>query len=74
MVLGDRQGKPNKILTDSDNQKRMIHSLTEVDYLKIEKRNHIMFACQFYEDRQICVQEQYKDSDGFTRFNDLFRL
>lgn len=74
LVLGDRYGQPNKVLTDSDNQKRMIHSLTEVDYLKVENRNHIMFACQFYEDRQICVQEQYKDTDRFTRFNDLFRI
>lgn len=52
----------------------MIHSLTEVDYLKIEKRNHIMFACQFYDDRQIVVQEQYKDEEGYTKFNDLFRV
>lgn len=54
LVLGNR---PAKTLTDADGSKRMIHSLTEVDYLKVESRNHIMFACQFYDDRQIRVQE-----------------
>ena len=29
----------------------MIHSLGSVDYLKLESRNHILFACQFYENR-----------------------
>lgn len=71
LVLGN---KPNKTLTDADGAKRMIHSLTEVDYLKVESRNHIMFACQFYNDRQIRVQEQYVDGSGFTKFNDLFRV
>ena len=71
LVLSD---KKEKMLTDSEGQKRMIHSLCSVDYLKLEDRNHILFACQFYDNRQICVQQQYKDAAGFTKFNDLFRV
>ena len=41
LVLGY---KPPKILKDANGNKRMIHSLCSVDYLKIEPRNHILFA------------------------------
>ena len=42
LALGNQE---KKVLRDMDGQKRMIHSLGSVDYLKIEKRNHILFAC-----------------------------
>ena len=51
--------KPIKLVQDKDSQKRLMHSLGSCDYLKIEKTNHLLFACQYYEDRQICLQEQY---------------
>lgn len=33
----------------------MIHALGVCNYLKIEPTNHILFAMQFYDDRQICI-------------------
>ena len=53
----------------------MIHSLGSCDYLKIDERNHLLFSCQFYDDRQICVQEQYNDPVHMTtRFNDIYKV
>lgn len=52
----------------------MIHSLGKCDYLKIEPTNHLLFAMQFYDDRQICLQEQYNDNDGMTHFDDIFKI
>ena len=71
LVLGTHTKK--KVLADAEGSKRMIHSLGSVDYLKLEDRNHIMFSCQFYNDRQIWIQEQYTQ-ESFTKFNDLFRI
>lgn len=51
-----------------------MHSLGSCNYLKIEKTNHLMFACQYYEDRQICLQEQFIDQHGDTDFDDIFRI
>ena len=73
----------NRVIKDSDGQKRMIHSLGSLDYLKLERRNHIYFSCQFYNDRQIWVQEQYHDkvenekgevSNGETHFKDIYKI
>lgn len=66
--------KPNKLVLDKDNQKRLMHSLGSCDYLKVARTNHLLFACQYYEDRQICLQEQYQDQDGDTRFDDIFKI
>lgn len=52
----------------------MIHSLGSCNYLKIEDTNHLLFAFQFYDNRQICIQEQYKDNEGCTQFVDIFRI
>ncbi len=52
----------------------MIHSLGSCNYLKIESTNHLLFAFQFYENRQVCIQEQYNDADGGTHFEDIFRI
>jgi hypothetical protein len=62
------------MVKDKDNQRRLMHSLGSCDYLKIESTNHLLFACQYYEDRQICLQEQYNDLDGFTHFDDIFKI
>lgn len=73
----------NRVIKDSDGQKRMIHSLGSLDYLKLERRNHIYFSCQFYNDRQIWVQEQYHDkvendkgevTNGETHFKDIYKI
>ena len=66
--------KPSKIVKDKDGLKRMIHSLGKCNYLKIEPTNHLLFAMQWYEDRQICLQEQYNDYDGQTHFDDIFKI
>uniref|UniRef100_A0A7S3ILI3 Ion transport domain-containing protein n=1 Tax=Strombidium inclinatum TaxID=197538 RepID=A0A7S3ILI3_9SPIT len=71
LALGE---KPGRVVKDKDGLKRYIHSLGSVNYLKIESTNHLLFACQFYEDRQICLQEQYNDHDGNTHFDDIFKI
>jgi hypothetical protein len=53
--------KEKRVIKDAEGFERMIHSLGSCNYLKIEPTNHILFACQFYDDRQICIQEQYND-------------
>ena len=42
LSLGDKEGR---VLKDVDGQKRFIHSLGTTEYLKLEKTNHILFAC-----------------------------
>lgn len=61
LALGEKEGRSIK---DKDGQARFIHSLGSINYIKIEPTNHLLFACQFYEDRQVCLQEQYSDSEG----------
>lgn len=52
----------------------MVHSLGKPNYLKIESSNHIMYSFQFYDDRQIWLQEQYNDTEGQTHFEDIFKI
>ena len=52
----------------------MIHSLGRCNYLKIEKTNHLLFACQDYWNRQVCIQEQYNDNEDQTKFDDIYRI
>jgi len=61
LALGE---KKERVIKDNEGFDRMIHSLGKCNYLKIEKTNHLLFACQFYENRQICLQEQYNDKEG----------
>jgi len=42
LALGE---KPGRAVRDQDGQKRFIHSLGSVNYLKIEPTNHLLFAC-----------------------------
>ena len=44
-----------RLLTDSMGQLRTMHALGSMNYLKIEPSNHILFACQVYENRKVCV-------------------
>jgi hypothetical protein len=71
LALGEKEGR---VVKDNEGQKRFIHSLGSVNYLKIEPTNHLLFACQFYDNRQICVQEQWNDADGQTNFEDIFKV
>jgi hypothetical protein len=71
LALGE---KPSRVVKDQEGFDRMIHALGKCNYLKIEKTNHLLFACQFYENRQICLQEQYSDSEGQTHFDDIFKI
>ena len=66
--------KESRVVKDKDGQRRMIHSLGSCNYLKIESTNHLLFAFQFYQNRQICIQEQYNDQEGNTHFEDIFRI
>lgn len=66
--------KPARVVKDNEGFDRMIHSVGSCNYLKIEKTNHLLFACQFYDNRQICIQSQYDDLDGNTHFDDIFRV
>mmetsp|Transcript_802 Transcript_802/g.1014 ORF Transcript_802/g.1014 Transcript_802/m.1014 type:complete len:155 (-) Transcript_802:1707-2171(-) len=47
----------NRIVKDSEGFERSLHSLGSCDYMKLEPTNHVLFACQFYENRQICLSE-----------------
>lgn len=71
LAIGEKE---SKVVKDKDGLNRMIHSLGKVNYLKIEPTNHILFAMQFYDDRQICLQEQYNDIDDMTHFDDIFKI
>ena len=54
LALGEKEGRQIK---DKDGLARFIHSLGSINYIKIEPTNHFLFAWQFYEDRQVCLQE-----------------
>ena len=71
LALGEKEGRAVK---DKDGLDRLIHSVGSCNYLKIEPTNHLLFACQFYNDRQICIQEQYNDGDQQTHFDDIFKV
>jgi len=60
IALGE---KPSKVVKDNEGFDRMIHSVGSCNYLKIESSNHLLFACQFYDNRQICIQEQWIDAE-----------
>lgn len=49
--------KPSRVIKDNEGYDRKIHSLGSCNYLKIEPSNHLLFACQFYNKRTICIQE-----------------
>lgn len=52
----------------------MMHSLGSCNYLRVEKTNHIHFRCQFYDNRRICVQDQYIDEMDQTNFDDIYKI
>lgn len=66
--------KSERVITDQDGFKRMIHSMGSCNYLKIEPEQHILFACQYYDDRQICIQDQYDNHLQQTQFEDIYRI
>ena len=61
LSLGNSGGR---VVKDKDGLERFIHPLGACNYLKIESDNHLKLACQFYDDRQIKVQDQYEDVTG----------
>ena len=65
LALGEKE---NKVVKDHEGFNRMIHSLGSCNYLKIEPKNHLLFACQFYENRQVCIQHQHLDAEEQTKF------
>lgn len=71
LALGEKAGK---CVVDKDGLNRWIHSLGSCNYLKIEPTNHLLFACQFYDDRQICLQNQWVDEAAQTHFDDIFKI
>ena len=48
LALGE---KPGRVIKDQEGFERYIHSLGSINYIKIEPTNHLLFACQFYNDR-----------------------
>jgi len=71
IMLGEK--KP-RVLKDKDGQIRLLHALGEMNYLKIEPTGHVYFSCQFYNDRQVCLQEQYQDMNNNTKFDDIYKI
>jgi len=41
----------NKVVKDKDGINRMLHSLGKCNFLKLESSNHLLFACQYYDNR-----------------------
>ena len=41
----NNESHEKKIIKDISGQKRLIHSLGSLNYLKIEPTNHLLFAC-----------------------------
>ena len=55
----------------------MIHSLHCYNFLKIDPENYILFACQKYHERQICIQQEFLLSKGEkeeTSFQKLYNI
>lgn len=52
LALGEKEAR---VVKDNEGFDRMIHALGSCNFLKIEQTNHLLFACQFYEDRQVCL-------------------
>ena len=55
--LGSKSSK--RQITDNIGERRVIKSLGSVNYLRVENTNHIHFKCQFYDNRRVCIQNQY---------------
>ena len=47
--------QPERAIKDKEGLRRKLHSLGSKNYLKIEKTNHLLYACQYYEERQLCI-------------------
>jgi len=72
LALGE---KPSRIITDDKGAPRMIHSLGSCNYLKIDPSNHLLFACQYYDNRQVSIQEQYLDGkEEQTKFTTIYKI
>lgn len=52
LALGEKDAR---VVQDEEGFDRMIHALGSCNFLKIEPTNHLLFACQFYDDRQVCL-------------------
>ena len=46
-----------------DGHDKYLHALGTSEYLKIDKGNMIYYHCQFKEDEQIWIQDQYFDNN-----------
>ena len=53
LALGEKEGR---IIKDQEGFDRFLNSRGSINYIKIEETNHLLFACQFYNDRQVCLQ------------------
>jgi abortive infection bacteriophage resistance protein len=82
IAIGNKEAR---VIEDAENFKRKIHSLGSCNYLKVEPEQHILFACQYYDNRQICIQDQYQtpfvskseESTEFgnqTKFEDVYKI
>lgn len=71
--LGNQQ---KKMIANPDGCDRMVHSLESCSYLKIEDTNHIQITRPRHnkKTRDICIKEQYTDSNGETQFEDLYKV
>lgn len=71
LALGWQQ---KKVVKDQEGFDRMIHPLSACNALRIEETNHIYFGCQYYDNRQVVIQEQFSDQENQTNFVDIFRI
>ena len=66
--------KAAREVRDNTGERRNIRSLGSVNYLRVGETNHIHFKCQYYNNRRICIQNQYKDKHGETKFEDIYKI
>ena len=73
-VLSLSYSHSKKLVNDNLNCKNQIHSLPSVNYLKLEKQNILDFQSMSKEQKILKIQHQYTDSNGYTHFEDIYKL
>ena len=53
LALGEMEGR---VIRDQEGFDKFLHSLGSINYIKMEETNYLLLACQFYNDRQVCLQ------------------
>jgi len=58
MYIVALSSEAKKMVTDSNKDKKVIHSLDSLSYLKVDPLNFLNFRCQDYDNRIISVEQE----------------